>query len=65
MNEVLKPFDLDKCPKSLLGEELEALMKEIVSALGRLRLVLVTLQVPPGDINHCCYPVDVSSHLIF
>lgn len=31
MNEVLKPFELDKCPASRLPEEVQSFMKAIVS----------------------------------
>ena len=31
MNEVLKPFELDKCPSSRLPEETQSFMKAIVS----------------------------------
>ena len=31
MNEVLKPFELDKCPASRLPEEIQLFMKAIVS----------------------------------
>ena len=33
MNEVLKPFELDKCPASRLPEEIQLFMKAIVSVV--------------------------------
>ena len=40
MNEVLKPFELDKCPASRLPEEIQSFMKAIVSvySYGNIRL---------------------------
>ena len=40
MNEVLKPFELDKCPASRLPEEVQSFMKAIVSvcSYGNIRV---------------------------
>lgn len=46
MSEVLKPFELTKCPASRLGEELQSFMKAIVSDLQtEMRLILGAPQI--------------------
>ena len=40
MNEVLRPFELDKCPASRLPEEIQSFMKAVVSvcSYGNIRV---------------------------
>ena len=40
MNEVLRPFELDKCPVSRLPEEIQSFMKAVVSvcSYGNIRV---------------------------
>lgn len=48
MSEVLKPFELTKCPASRLGEELQSFMKAIVSDREfqtEMRQILVPPQI--------------------
>ena len=45
-SEVLKPFELTKCPESRLGEELQSFMKAIVSDLhAEMREILGPPQI--------------------
>ena len=49
MNEVLKPFELDKCPGSRLPEEIQLFMKAIVSvcSYGNAFRSCLPLPLPP------------------
>ena len=46
LSEVLKPFELLKCPSSHLGEELQSFMKAIVSALEKYFFCQIRLALP-------------------